>query len=141
MKPHRAGADFAKLAKQYSEDPGSKDDGGELLPFPRGQMALEIDAAAFSLTNNQVSDVITTSIGYQILKLLDKIPSKKTDYFTAIANIKQGLIQQRTAQLGSVHLEGLRKAAAVQFLDPNLKPAAVPGDIPPATTPEAALKP
>jgi len=52
VKAARAGTDFGKLAKQYSEDPGSKADGGELPPFPRGQMAPEIDTAAFSLTNN-----------------------------------------------------------------------------------------
>src|SRR6202034_703020 len=62
VKAARAGADFSKLAKQVSEALGSKANGGELLPFPRGQMASEIDAAAFALTNNEVSDVITTSV-------------------------------------------------------------------------------
>ena len=62
LKRIRGGADFATLAKQYSEDPGSKDNGGELPPFPRGQMVPEFEAAAFSLTNNQVSDVVTTRL-------------------------------------------------------------------------------
>jgi len=48
LKRARAGEDFAKLAKEYSEDPGSKDNGGE-YKFPRGQMAPEFEAAAFSL--------------------------------------------------------------------------------------------
>ena len=140
VKAARAGTDFGKLAKQYSEDPGSKAGGGEWPPFPRGQMAPEIDAAAFALTNNQVSDVITTSIGYQIIKLLEKTPPKKTDYLTAIANIKQGLTQQKAAQLGAVYLDGLKKAAAVEILDPNLKPAAMTGSATPAT-PVATPKP
>ena len=141
VKAARAGADFEKLAKQYSEDPGSKAGGGELTPFPRGQMAPEIDAAAFSLTNNQVSDVITTSIGYQIIKLLDKTPPKKTDYLTAIANIKQALTQQKADQLGLVYLDNLKKAAAVEILDPNLKPDAASAANTPATAPVAASKP
>ena len=141
VKAARTGTDFGKLAKQYSEDPGSKSDGGELPPFPRGQMLREIEDAAFSLTNNQVSDVINTSIGYQIIKLLDKIPSKKTDYLTAIANIKQGLTQQKTDQLGSVYLDGLKKSAAVEILDPNLKPAATTGIVTPAPAPVVPLKP
>ena len=48
LKRARAGEDFAKLAKEYSEDPGSKDKGGEYT-FPRGQMVPEFEAAAFSL--------------------------------------------------------------------------------------------
>ena len=129
VKAARAGADFAKLAKQVSEDLGSKANGGELLPFPRGQMLHEIEDAAFSMTNNQVSDVITTSVGYQIIKLLDKIPSKKTSYLTAITDIKQGLTRQKFAQLAPPYLDGLQKAAGVEILDSNLKGtnAAPPG--------------
>ena len=121
VKAARSGEDFAKLAKQVSEDIGSKANGGELLPFPRGQMAAEIDAAAFSLTNNEVSDVITTSVGYQIIKLIEKIPSKKTSYLTAIAEIKQGLTRQKFAQIAPPYLDGLQKAAGVEILDPSLK--------------------
>jgi parvulin-like peptidyl-prolyl isomerase len=129
VKASRAGADFAKLAKQVSEDLGSKANGGELLPFPRGQMTSEIDAAAFSLTNNEVSDVITTSVGYQIIKLLEKIPANKSSYLTAIAEIKQGLTRQKFAQLAPAYLDGLQKAAGVEILDPSLKAAtaATPG--------------
>ena len=128
VKAARAGADFEKLAKQYSEDPGSKDNGGELLPFPRGQMSPEIDAAVFSMTNNQVSDVITTSIGYQIIKMLELIPSKKTSYLTAAADIKQVLMRQKFAQLAPPYLDGLRKAADVQILDPDLIAAPMGAD-------------
>ena len=128
-KAARSGADFSKLARQYSEDPGTKANGGELLPFPRGQMLPEFESAAFALTNSQVSDVITTSVGYQIIKLLEKIPSKKTSYLTAIADIKQGLTQQKFRQLAPPYLEGLRAAAGVEILDPSLKGtnAAPPG--------------
>jgi len=123
VKAARSGTDFAALAKQYSNDPGSKDNGGELLPFPRGQMAPEIDAAAFSLTNNEISDVITTSVGYQIIKLLEKIPSKKISYLTAMPEIRQGLTRQKFAQLAPAYLDGLQKAANVEILDPGLKAA------------------
>lgn len=120
----RTGTDFAKLARQYSEDPGSKAGGGELLPFPRGQMAPGIDAVAFSLTNNQVSDVINTGDGLQIIKLLGKIPSKKASYLAAYADIEQGLTRQKFAQLAPPYLDGLRKASGVEILDPSLKPPA-----------------
>ena len=51
LKRAQAGEDFAVLATQYSEDPGSKDKGGELPPFRRGQMVPEFEAAAFSMTD------------------------------------------------------------------------------------------
>jgi foldase protein PrsA len=137
----RAGADFQTLAKQVSEDPGSKDSGGVLPPFPRGHMVREIEDAAFSLTNNQVSDVITTTSGYQIVKLLEKIPSKKMGYLAATAEIRQGLARQKTAQIGSAYLDGLKKAAAVEILDPNLKPAAASDGGIPAVPPVTATKP
>jgi foldase protein PrsA len=121
LKNIRAGADFQTLAKQYSEDPGSKDSGGVLPPFPRGQMAPEIDAVAFSLTNNQVSDIITTSTGYQIIKVLEKIPAKKTGYLAAAQKISDFLAQQQTQKLAPPYLEGLKMAAGVEILDPSLK--------------------
>jgi peptidyl-prolyl cis-trans isomerase C len=132
LKRIRSGADFAALAKQYSEDPSSKDNGGEMPAFPRGQMAPEFEAAAFSLTNNQVSDVITTAYGYHIIKLLDKTPAKKlvlTDKVslgdvTVAAKIKDFLTQQKTEKLAPAYLEKLKKAADVQILDADLKAAA-----------------
>ena len=127
LKRIRGGADFAALAKQYSEDPGSKDNGGEMMPFPRGQLAPEFDAAAFSLTNNQVSDVITTVYGYHIIKLLDKTPGKKMDYATVAPKIKDFLLQQKTEKLAPAYLEKLKKAADVQILDADLKAAAAAG--------------
>ena len=125
VRAAQSGRDFEALAKQVSEDFGSRSSGGELLPFPRGQMIHEIEDAAFSMTNNEVSDVITTSTGYEIIKLLEKIPAKKTSYLTAIADIKQGLIRQRFAQLAPAYLDGLQKAAGVEILDPSLKAATI----------------
>ncbi len=124
LKQIRGGADFAVLAKQYSEDPGSKDKGGELPAFSRGQMMPELEAAAFSLTNNQVSDVITTAYGYHIIKLIDKTPAKKVAYATVAARIKDFLTQQKTGKLAPAYLEKLEKAADVQILDADLKAAA-----------------
>src|SRR5690348_4531531 len=63
----RAGEDFATLARQYSEDLGSRNSGGEYI-FGRGKMVPEFEAVAFSLEPGEVSDVIQTQFGYHIIK-------------------------------------------------------------------------
>lgn len=68
----KAGADFAALAAQYSEDQGSKVNGGDLNYFERRMMIKEFDEVAFNLEVGQVSDIISTPYGYHIIKLTDK---------------------------------------------------------------------
>jgi parvulin-like peptidyl-prolyl isomerase len=149
LKRIRGGADFAALAKQYSEDPASKDNNNEIT-LARGNPGIppEIEAAAFSLTNNQVSDVIATAYGYHIIKLLDKTPAKKlalTDKVplsdvTIASRVKDFLTQQKTEKLAPAYLEKLKKAADVQILDADLKAAtaaaAAAAANAPAATPE-----
>ncbi len=66
------GADFGELAKEYSDDPGSKERGGDLGYFKRRQMVKEFDEAAFNLNVGQVSGVIKTRYGYHLIKVTDK---------------------------------------------------------------------
>jgi parvulin-like peptidyl-prolyl isomerase len=72
LKRARAGEDFAKLAKEFSTDPGSKDKGGDLGWFGHGQMVPEFEQAAFALQPGQVSDIIETKFGYHIIKLEER---------------------------------------------------------------------
>lgn len=131
LKRARAGEDFAKLAEQYSEDPGSKDDGGELPPFDKdgaipgsqARMVPAFTAAAFSLTNNQISDVVETQYGYHIIKLLDRTPASKVAYSTIADRLKFALAQKKMQPLVPPYLETLTKSANVEILDPELKEA------------------
>lgn len=66
------GEDFAILAGRYSEDPGSKESGGDLGYFERRQMVKEFDEVAFNLEIGQISDVVQTNFGFHIIKLVDK---------------------------------------------------------------------
>jgi peptidyl-prolyl cis-trans isomerase C len=116
-----AGEDFATLAKQYSEDPGSKDRGGELPNFARGQMLPEFENAAFSLGTNQVSEVITTQYGYHLIKVLEKLPAKKIDFATADPEIKDGLAQLKIRKLAPDYVRKLRAEQQVEILDATLK--------------------
>jgi parvulin-like peptidyl-prolyl isomerase len=120
LKRARAGEDFKKLAGQFSEDPASKNKGGEYT-IARGQTPPEFEAAAFSLGTNQIGDVVLTASGYHLIKSLEKMPAKKLDYVTVADNLKQALTQQKAAQLAPAYLATLRKQAGVEILDPDLK--------------------
>lgn len=62
-------SDFAKLAKQYSQDPGSAEKGGDLNWFARGMMVKPFEEAVFALKENELSGVVRSDFGYHIIKL------------------------------------------------------------------------
>ena len=79
LKQLKKGAKFEDLAKKYSQDPGTKDKGGDLGWIVKGQTVAEFEKSAFSLPKNQISDLIKTQYGFHIIKVLDhENPHTKT---------------------------------------------------------------
>lgn len=66
------GQSFAELAKEYSIDTGTADEGGDLGWFSRGQMVIEFEEAAFALEKGEISEPVKTNYGYHIIQLVDR---------------------------------------------------------------------
>jgi len=84
----KKGDDFAKLAKENSEDPGSKENGGDLDFFPRDRMVPEFADAAFKMNKGDISDPVKTQFGFHIIKVTDK----KESHVVPFAEVKEKII-------------------------------------------------
>ena len=113
------GGDFAALAKEFSQDPGSKDKGGDLDYFGKGQMVPEFEAAAFALEKGKISAPVKSNFGYHIIKLDDRRPRQPPPFEAVKDRILNSLIQKKAQTMGGE----LRTAAKIEYLDPAIKSA------------------
>jgi len=106
----RNGEDFAKLAKEYSEDPGSKDKGGLYEDVPRGQMVKPFEDAMFSVPVGQISDIVETRFGYHIIKVINR--NSETKPLSAVHDsIAQKLEQQKRNDAYTNQIQKLKDEA------------------------------
>jgi peptidyl-prolyl cis-trans isomerase C len=110
----RQGADFAQLARDNSEDPGSGANGGDLGFFGRGDMVPPFEAATFALELNGISDIVETQFGYHIIKLTGRQPGGTVPFEEASARIEQFLKQQNVQSGVQNFVQGLRDKAEVE---------------------------
>ena len=123
LKRANAGEDFAKLATQYSEDPGTKNSGGEIPELYRGgqNTAPEFEAAAFALAPDKISEVVTVPYGFYIIKSLGKTAARKVPYSESAADIKEALVGQKLKEAAPDYILKLRSEYGVQIVDERLK--------------------
>jgi peptidyl-prolyl cis-trans isomerase C len=96
LKKIKDGEDFAKLASDFSDDPGSKAKGGDLGFFPRGRMVKPFDDAAFSLKPGETSGIVETQFGFHIIKVEERKDSSVESFDVVKERLKQKLSQDRT---------------------------------------------
>ncbi len=135
----KAGAKFSALAKQYSMDPGSKDKGGELGWFRRGQMVPAFDQAAFSLPVGKISAPVKSPFGYHIIQVEKRQPGVKATLANTHDRIADLLRQQQEAPLIQPFLAGLQEKATITVNDPRF--AGLFPSPPPAAAPAASVAP
>jgi len=122
LKRARAGEDFVKMADQYSEDPGVKENHGEYQFSKSDRFVQEFKDAAFALAKpGDVSDIVTSQFGYHILKLDEKTPAKKADLSEVKDGIKDHLVQEQFRKLVPDYTAKLVKNADIQISDDKLK--------------------
>ena len=115
LKQARAGADFAKLAQEHSQD-SSAAQGGDLSYFSKGQMVPAFDKVAFELKPGEISNVVTTQFGYHIIKVVDHKPGRVVPFEEASPQIKRYLGEQKKAQHAEAYVDGLKKKSKIEVL-------------------------
>lgn len=105
----KAGKDFATLAKEKSQDPGSKDNGGDLGFFGKGQMNAGFEEAAFKLAKGEMSGVVEAESGFHIIKVTDIKEAVVPTYDEVKDKVKQGFYDEKIQAEGQAWMDQAKK--------------------------------
>jgi peptidyl-prolyl cis-trans isomerase D len=110
LKQAEKGAKFEDLAKKYSEDPGSKEKGGDLGWITHGQTVPEFEKTAFGLDKGQISDLVKTQYGFHIIKVLEKETARTKTFDEVKDSLRAPMILQQADQQAADAADQLAKA-------------------------------
>lgn len=111
----KKGDDFAVLAKEHSEDPGSKDRGGLYENFGRGEMVKPFEDAAFSVPIGGISDIVETQYGYHILKVIARNNFKSFD--EQRAELEEQLKNKKKPEAYQTYMAKLKETEEYKKID------------------------
>ena len=111
----KKGQDFAALAREQSDGPTSKN-GGDLGYIRRGQLDAQLENAVFKLKTGEMSDIIETSYGFHLFKMVDRKPETILAYDVVKEQIRQHLVQEKARQDADLYAKTLREKASVEIL-------------------------
>ena len=110
LKQAKKGAKFEDLAKKYSEDPGSKEKGGDLGWITQGQTVPEFEKTAFGLDKGQISDLVKTQYGFHIIKSLEKETARTKTFDEVKDSLRAPMVLQQADQQAADAADQLAKA-------------------------------
>jgi parvulin-like peptidyl-prolyl isomerase len=110
----RKGEDFAKLARQFSDDGGSRYNGGEVT-LTRGQTFAEFETAAAALKPNEISNLVTSELGYHVIKGIELKAAGKVSLAEASKDIREFLVQKEFEKQVPAYTERLKKEAGIEL--------------------------
>lgn len=112
----KGGQDFSELAKEFSKDPGSAPQGGDLGFFSKDMMVPEFDEAAFNLQPGEISEPIKTTYGYHIIKVFDKI-----DELSSFEDVKEEIRTLLIDQAILSKSDEIRNSMKIERFPENIK--------------------
>ena len=121
LRKIKAGGNFVTLAKEFSDDPGSKNKGGDLGYFGAGMMVPEFEKAAFALKPGQTSGLVKTDYGYHIIQVMDSKVELPNDFEKNKKKLKNEFAQNRMYSKKSEYYENLRLKSKIKVNDPELQ--------------------
>src|SRR6202140_2926264 len=110
LKQAKKGAKFENLAKKYSEDPGTKDKGGDLGWITQGQTVPEFEKTAFGLDKDKISDLVKTQYGFHIIKSLEKETARTKTFDEVKDSLRAPMVLQQADQQAADAADQLAKA-------------------------------
>lgn len=110
LKQAKKGGKFEDLAKKYSEDPGSKEKGGDLGWITQGQTVPEFEKTAFGLDKGQISELVKTQYGFHIIKVLDKETARTKTFDEVKDSLRAPMQLQQADQQAADAADRLAKA-------------------------------
>lgn len=116
---------FAEYAKKYSEDPGSKQRGGDLGFFAKEQMVPEFSDVAFAAKPDTVSDVVKSQFGYHIIYVQDRRAAGVTPYEKAKSGIKDHLVTEKQVKALDDLMVAAKKNAKIEYVDDSYNPETI----------------
>jgi foldase protein PrsA len=122
LKADGSDANWKKVAKEYSTDPGSKNSGGSLGSFPEGRMVPQFEKVAFSIKVNTISEPVKTQFGYHVIEVTKKTASSNTSFEDAKPMIEQQLKYQGEAEAWETWLKEAEAEAEIVYA-PGYDPA------------------
>ncbi|HJQ29268.1 MAG TPA: peptidylprolyl isomerase [Rubrobacter sp.] len=111
------GGDFAKLAKQYSQDPGSAEKGGDLGCLGKGETVPDFEEAAFGAEKDEIIGPVQTQFGYHLLEVTDIKPKHTRSLGEVESQIKSQLVTQKQSEEFSKWIEEQKNKRDVKYLN------------------------